>query len=375
VIFVSSFALAALSYYLVETPTRRWQPKRRPVAKVWLSGAVCMALVLCPAQLTEFHAKDFEDNILQIAYARGEDPADIGFGARATLHADELGYNPFGQVDSNWAQFGGNVYFSGVKADPTGSWRYSAEVGATQPVDLVAEFGDINASKTILVIGDSLSEMWYPAIDIAARNLGYKVIAANCIRSAGALYALDDTYDDSFKQNAQITSSVKRTNSRYQWIKDNLWDKADIVIVGISSFPFYPKEDNPGFPANAAKRLADTFHELQTLTGHKPILLQASPWITDLESKQQYLNSLNNIYPSADLIGYMNRAYDCLDKIGEADSCTYLKVEPILFDADGNVHTQIGGIPVYRDTMHVNSLYSISAGEYFLVELERIMAA
>jgi hypothetical protein len=381
IIFIVSLAMAALSYYIIEQPTRkmfmenkrniRASQKNYSTLKAFAFGVICLTLVIVPTRVIEVHALDFSKNVVAKAFERAEDTNDISFGARATHHIDELSYNPYGKVDRSWAQFA-TSYVHGTKNDiDSFSHAYGIDASSTLPDDFIGKpFGDTKSDKTLLVLGDSHSEHWYPAIDVAAKKIGYKVVAANVIYGAGGLFEFSWASDTwKYEGDQSTVLSIKKNNDRYKFIIKDLVPQADCILVGVSSKNWKGDNSTPARPADYAEKIAATFVSMAEVTGKKPILLQDNP-IFSKYSKENISSLTRNDASFRPDYGQMDKLYNRLREIGMEDTFTYLRTESLFIDpATGMAHTQIGGIPVYYDSSHVNTLYSASAGEYFASKL------
>jgi peptidoglycan/LPS O-acetylase OafA/YrhL len=373
-IFIASLAVATVSYFLIENPTRNFMIKSpRPIKAsliTCLCGAILLCMILVPANLQAIRAANFTDDIVTKAFNRAQAPDDFAFGTRAVLHQDELDYDPWGRVDREWSQFGSS-HFSGSAVSPDSSYGFDTSINSKVPVDFIGVFGDEKATKTILVLGDSYSQQWYPAIDVAARNLGYKVVAANSITAGGGMFALEtidgeDTFAINKEQGAIY--SVKRACDMFNFIKEHLWAKADVVIVGVSPVYFTLSGDSPQTSEDANVKLAQTFKDITAVTGCRPLLIQGIPVIGGSGDQTVFINRIDK--EIVDYDEYMNRVYNSLKDIGETSVCEYIRIEHLFQDKNGVAHTQIGGVPVYFNTNHVSTLYSASVGEYFTNKLQ-----
>lgn len=379
-ILLAAIVFAWASYKLVETPARHYKPKKAAIVKIWAMGILCLAIVFVPANIIKMRTADYTEHIVQKAFERAINPNDIGFGARATQHRKDKGVpdNPYGRVNLDWTKFGseyvhGTMDSVDIGADLSSSITYNCKENSTTPTNIIGEFGDKNATKTILVLGDSFSKQWYPAIDIAARNLGYKVIAANSIYSNGSLFEMGNEFGETWTYGTGLKISIKRSNDRFYWIRDNLWAKADVVIIGIFPGCFSQTNANPQSLMDAPSKFASTLRDIQKSTGRKAILIQSPPKIVGWSDKRDYMNNFDKVSKNPKAL--MNLVNDKLIIAGAQDAFIYLKVESLFLDDGGNAHTQIGGVPVYFDAEHINTLYSASAGEYFTKQLSDLIAA
>jgi hypothetical protein len=124
-------------------------------------------------------------------------------------------------------------------------------------------------------------------------------------------------------------------------------------------------------PSDASTRLAATLEGLYAVTGTKPVLIQAPPRIEGYDGQTAYVDKMDKV--STGVEEYMNRVYDKLEGAGALDTFEYLEVSSLFLDDGGSSHTQIGGVPVYNDAAHINTLYSASAGEFFTERLRVII--
>jgi hypothetical protein len=374
IIFFASILLAWLSYRFVETPFRGVGKKSgsfyKRVVSVWVAGVICMTAVLVPAHTMETHAVSVTKNIVQEAFERSMDPKDIGFGARATQHRGENGVleNPYGQTDKNWAQFA-QAHFSGTIDSP--EWKeFRSSTSHASDISDYSEFGDLNSDKTILVLGDSYSAQWYPALDIAGRNLGYRVLAANSVLCFGGMFELPDEVGDEWKVDDD-TRNKARANARVRWIRDNLWQEADVVVFAWAPFMVPWKLENASYPFNIAEKLREALLEIRGITNAKPIMIQANPIINKHNDNVAYINRIDEMSENDN--DYMDFTYHKLESVNALNDFEYLKVESLFVDDEGFSHSQIGGLPAYCDYTHINTLFSASAGEYFTHELDKII--
>jgi DNA-binding protein len=368
-LFAAGILLAWLSYRLVESPFRHLKLERkREKLRVALVGIVCLTLIVVPSRLVEVRAIDLTENVVERALERAADPGDIYFGARATQHT-AAGSSPYGKIDPEWAQFGSS-FFGGR---PFGINPYTNDISDDQPVSKAGELGAITSDKTILFIGDSYSEQWYSAIHIAACNLGFKVIAAASTTCGSGVFELDYDFGETWVFSDGSEKSVAKANERFNYIRNELWPKADIVIVAVSPAYYTGTNTNPENSPLAGTKLAQTLTALNETIGKKPILIQAIPIIAGFneQTDQIYIDARDKRF--ADVTEYMDRVYTLLQKEGVADVVEYLRVDSLFLDDEGYAHTQIGGLPVYYNNGHINALYSASAGEYFTEELRRII--
>jgi hypothetical protein len=283
------------------------------------------------------------------------------------MHRGEKGVpdNPYGETDTEWAQFATTVVH-GTQESMTDLGDFNAVYSSSETFNNHTISGLKEADKTILVIGDSHSMMWYPALDVAAGELGYRLILAGTYNAAGGLYPLTDDFSDGSLSGDEREVQVRQANMRFDWIRENLWPEADVVIVGISSdyFTGEYKYQNAARSYAAAGEIARTFEEIEKITGRKPVLIQDIPFIADYSPEYvSWLDKEDHAFVPDD--AQMDGLKNALHAMGKEGAFAYLAIRDIIADRDGVAHTQVGGVPVYYDDTHVNTLYAASAGEYF----------
>jgi cellulose biosynthesis protein BcsQ len=176
---------------------------------------------------------------------------------------------------------------------------------------------------------------------------------------------------DNQHPDAETKKNVQRANKRFNWIKDNLWAEADVVIIAVAPTYFTLEGTSTSNSPAAPEKLAQTIEDITAMTGNKPILIQSIPRIWDYDGQISYIDNQDKV--SEDEDEYMNRVYYLLQETDSRNSFEYLHIEDLFLDDSDAAHTQIAGIPVYYNVMHINSLYSASAGEYFTEQLRELI--
>jgi hypothetical protein len=100
-------------------------------------------------------------------------------------------------------------------------------------------------------------------------------------------------------------------------------------------------------------------------------LIQDTPSISGYSNQTIWIGKIDKESSGTEKQTYL--LYDKLAGIGATDTFHFLETGALFFDDNGNSHTQIGGVPVYCDGSHINTLYSASAGEYFTEELKKLL--
>ncbi|TWG95127.1 peptidoglycan/LPS O-acetylase OafA/YrhL [Nocardioides sp. J9] len=170
VALVVIFALSAASYYLVEQPFRqgvRWRPRMRAITLYPVSLVLVVATALGSQAWVDARLADLADNpgISVSDYGRDDlsrDPA-VALVEASVLAAEEDrpvpgGVRPeLGAVRESVAPLGECDYRTGTRE--------------------LCPFGDPDAERTIVVMGDSHARHWSPALTAIGEEHGYAVYA------------------------------------------------------------------------------------------------------------------------------------------------------------------------------------------------------
>jgi len=364
-LLVGSVGLAYLSYRFIEQTTRKlhWKPM-----KVYLAGIACLLVVLVPSYLAKADADNHIDNVIPIAFEKSEN--DVCFGARATYNQDECG-NPFGIVDKQWSQFAMTTFMAvKEKTNLYKQCNVDSRINMSDTFDYYCEFGDTSSKKILLMLGNSFSQQWYPAFDIIGKKLGYKIIGANSVTCASGLFEI--------KYKLKEVADVEICNKRFNWIKENLWAKADVVVMATRSVYFSDenKKNSQQEKDSAIKEIAKNIMEIEKITGRAPILIQAIPYIDikgtfskkDLEKCIVTTNCTTQRSDQSE----MDLLYSKVVELYPEIKLGYIRIEDLLCD-DAGCHTHVNGLPVYYNNLHLNTMFSASTSEYLIKELSRIL--
>ncbi|MFW6867538.1 acyltransferase family protein [Nocardioides sp. CPCC 206347] len=161
-------ALSAASYHLVEEPFRRgvrWKPRMRAVGLYPISLALVIGSAFGARAWVDHQIAGLSDNpeISTTDYQReglSDDPT-VALVQASVLAAKD-----------------GRPVPGGLKPDlgrlresvaPLGDCDYTLEVTKLCP------FGDVDAKRSIVVVGDSHGRMWGPALNVIGKKYGYAV--------------------------------------------------------------------------------------------------------------------------------------------------------------------------------------------------------
>lgn len=238
-------------------------------------------------------------------------------------------------------------------------------------IDNLCYLGDTKSDKTILLWGDSHAMHFSDALDIAAKQLGYKLVVAVRFACPPLEFSEGDTRvvhlgDGEFALE-HSSGCVKRNNFV---LNSDVFKNADLVLL--SSLYF-----SPSLPApfeGPLKVFADNFQRL----GDKKIavvsdvpLIQtfpdAVPAIT--LNKQAYMLRREILSIEKRSVATNDRFFESLDKAG----VNYIKMDTTdRFCKDDKCYLAVGSLPVYRDG-HITGSYSKTLGPWFARELKKAL--
>ncbi len=170
VIIAASLVLAVVTTRFVEEPVRSWRWPSVQRRRTSLIVAVALALVVAPLSMWEHRVQALEEAAQQ--QTRADNP-----GAAALLPdfrfegSEDAVVTPLGSgLGAEWASVGGPCSEALMPVDPT--------------LESCVQTGDeATAEKTVLVLGDSHSQMWMTAVGEMARAnnwLAVSVHLPNC---------------------------------------------------------------------------------------------------------------------------------------------------------------------------------------------------
>ncbi|GAB3464664.1 SGNH hydrolase domain-containing protein [Kineococcus endophyticus] len=182
VVAAATLALAQATLVLVEDPSRR-SPRLRGRVRPLAAAAVASVLLLAVTGLASATSTT----------TRGDGPAAAapvlaGDGSVATLNAGLVAR----AVPANLAPGLDGASEDKPSASPVDgvSCHVGFEETAPRPTPGAAcAFGDVTASRTLVLVGDSHAYQWLPALDEVGRSQGYRVLSFT--KSGCPVYDLD----------------------------------------------------------------------------------------------------------------------------------------------------------------------------------------
>jgi peptidoglycan/LPS O-acetylase OafA/YrhL len=353
---LAALGVAAASLVLVENPVRRHQGLRRhphrglTVGLALTAGAAAAALLASAAPPTVDTAAAAQD--VPAAMARASDPARYlaGLIAAAPRH-DTLPAN----LTPALAQ---------VKADKPRPYAEKCHLGFTDvaPPGPCA-YGDVRASRTVVLFGDSHAAQWFPALQDIAVAQGWRLLS----RTKSACSAADVlTY----------YAALKRTYTECQaWRRLQLAAmrtlRPDLVIVS-SSF----NTDRPvGVPAGDEVPLwrdgwRRTLRSL-TGTGAAVAMLVDTPFRTNsppdcLAVHPQRMSACADPAPVT-----LRRPAERAAAAQEALDAGVTVIDPLPWVCGAVCPVVLGNLLVYRDANHLTTVYARMLGPLLLSRLPR----
>ncbi len=228
----ATFALSFVTYRYVETPFRTGRPAkalRVPRALVLYPATMTLVVLTCAAAWgwTGYQGGEHGDNPAITVAASSDDADDEDH------HAEDDEDHHAGAVDLVRASVDAALRNQAVPSDLTPNLldiRDSvADVGECdyeQDVRLLCPRGDEDASRTVVVIGDSHARAWIPAFDVISEASGwraYYLVKPQCTAAHVTVAPLDD--------NRQFTEC----DAFQDWVVDQVDDlQPDLVVVASS---------------------------------------------------------------------------------------------------------------------------------------------
>lgn len=339
-----SLVLSSASYHLVEKTFQNWRLPGLRTLWFWPASVV---LVICVA-LGATMLADVRANAQQSA---------------AQEYFDEHGYQPVEGSDIDEVQ------------DTLDGAVEVAESGAPVPPDLdgdgirketwvdvvsrdcyastgdedtkVCEFGDVDATQTIAVIGDSHAAMWMPALDILGRDHGFRVVPFLKM-SCGAYPVVQDAngldQDDCDGFREFTTGELEKL------------DPDAIVIGSRGQFNMRDGVDGASIDEQWAQAVSEQVTAMRAIAESVVVLgdipVRAEPEPKDCVDSPGASQDQCLVAPE----GREQASNAITEEEAEAAGATYIDTMPFVC-ADEMCPLFAGDIAIYEDASHLNRLW------------------
>jgi hypothetical protein len=270
---------------------------------------------------------------------------DLCFGAIALDHQDLCA-----------SSYGGSTPMAERIVDKIQDCGLSDNLANKEPPEVVSNiscaYGDLTASRYLLVIGDSHVGMLMPALNIVGKHYGYKVLV---FWGSGRNFHLSLVQDYSGSPYAKIL------DMRLQHVLELEKNASATIISFVQS-------------GNRADDYSESYYNgmldfLPKLT-HKPIIIEDVPNDATVSDDQS-----NTCFQTGEQCTFSSINYD--------QNNTLTRLKTALPDAfhilpmrsrycrDDACYLTIGGIPVYTDDNHITHTYSITLAPYVGRQIEQ----
>ncbi|MGO4523765.1 acyltransferase family protein [Microvirga sp. 2MCAF35] len=212
---------------------------------------------------------------------------------------------------------------------------------------LACAYGDPNAKRKIVMIGDSHAGHFYPAFEELARKGS---IYFQGLSKSACLFSLEAFYHPTFKR--LYTECLEWSKNVIAWLER---ERPDLVLI--SQSPLYPETTSPGIVQAWSRLLA---------MGLDVRFVRPTPWL--------------DFDPDKCLINHRNWSIDCAPKRDVAFKpdlpgttasqlkLSILDITSYLCDRE-RCPVVVGGIIVYRDRHHLTATFARSLSGAFEKEL------
>jgi len=323
-----SLVLASASYYLVERPARRWRFTAKHTWRTVGIGAVVTALAVGVAFVPSVRAQAVAEQ-------------------QATAAQALLAAKPSGFGAAAWDTAGGAAFVDGKSIVPVparaGSDRQDrkgcfGEVAAASTPRCVQ--GDVKATRTVALVGDSHAEQWLRSLDAMAKRTGWRLVTyvkKSCpFTSVPRVLERQGTSDCIAANKATLASLLR--------------EKPQAVITEDWTGSSYVADPRPGF--------ADVFRQLQA-TGSRVIVVRDTP-TPSLPGGQMVRDCVAAHLDHPQVCD--SRSKKDLRVDGAVDAArtvpgTWVVDVSDRFCAEGVCPAVIGNVLVYRDANHAGDTF------------------
>jgi hypothetical protein len=372
-----SIVLATFSYFFIEQSFRKSKslgnkPKNIPVyfAMVLISAFILTSSNLvynsannADAQIfsdlheranravnAEFAYNSADSNNISALHREGYNERDLCYGAIAIDHLDicEDVFNT-APLSSDATQY----YSDAFMIDNCFLTKAKVDSGVAGLDKMLCTFGDTDADRYILVVGDSHAVMLLPALDIIAKHHKYKILGI--LGSGGDRNGLQ--HCSPVGVNIDKTCSIAA--KAHQDYALELAKDASLIIMGfIQNVHRSPYDMNYNGMAMLLKELP-----------HKPIVIEDSPVYDDSQMTECLTHGQNctgdaDAYDNQNLITVLEKDFP--------DSFTTIPMKSRYCDGD-QYSRIIGGASVYTFSNHISQTYSITLAPWIEKQLGTLL--
>lgn len=366
-ILPGSVLLASLSYYLIEQPCLRIKNRNTLLYGVGLF----LVVLLLAAYATYNYGMNtggqdrveinnrLQSSITNILEGSAITP-DMCLGSISIDHP-EVCQSTFGQVNAGLLQDAGRDLDEATKCD---------NVLFSTP-DKICVLGKVDSDKSVLLWGDSHAMHFSNALDIAAKQLGIKLVVAVRSSCPPLLFTESDAQKVFDQGNEQLVRNAPGCWKRNSWVVSSReFQTAEIVILSSVYFSAAEHKHN-------AHLFADNFAAL----GSKNIVfIRDVPQIAvypdfvpaDLKNKSEFMLNKGVYSVPKSHVSVGDELFAALDEA----KANYFRLDTTdRFCKDDKCYLAIGSIPVYRDGGHLSGTYSTSLGPWFVKQIREIQQA
>jgi peptidoglycan/LPS O-acetylase OafA/YrhL len=331
-LMVLALGVSALSYWLIETPARRSRQSDRRWIVAGLSGSAGVAalatvlLITMPALIgagRPVQAPDLDQNgtvRLQQALQAADRATDVPENLFPTLElaAEDAPGTSFNDCHLDYLD--------------------------TDPPPCV--YGDPAGKRTVVLVGDSHAEQWFPALDLAARDQGWRLISWT--KAACSIADVPQFSDVLRREFTECLAWRESITARILAVQP------DLVISSQSNIVPDARTDDQAWAAGTARALA-RFQQADipvTYLGDSPSLRQNAPdCVADHLADVGACSTPRTIAAPAH-----GRAEELRSALTAADVTV---VEPAdWFCTATSCPVVVGNLLVYRDGSHFSRTYS-----------------
>jgi peptidoglycan/LPS O-acetylase OafA/YrhL len=333
-LLVITFAVAAASYVVVEQPFRRqqWRPSR------WFALAGGSAALVAIVGL------------LAISFPR---PA-VGPGpAVATLRLSGTVSQQEGQIrDAVAAGLAARAVPNNLHPDLAHAFGDGPVIpgdcflGVSRTTVGPCVYGDPQASRTVVMFGDSVMAQWLPALDLVGKQNHWRVVSWG--KESCTINDVLVPYIRTGQPYPQCRTWRDKTIQRIRALRPQ------VVLVG--GFLYY---DDPGVPVDRWTALTlDTVRAVSAPGTTVDYLMPDALPVRDMPSC--LATHLRSPSTCSIPVAAASAPADRRSALAAAlDAAHVTVVDPMtLMCADGGCPAILGNVPVYRDTTHVTATYA-----------------
>lgn len=335
---IATMGLAALTGWAVEDRFRYAAPDVRNLGLLCIAITIPFVTSLSLAGFSTIHLKETAANMESIAASQMAQP-----GSMTTALGN----------DNSWAYYSiPEMYESGCHSD----------FGSSAKLCLFGTTG--SQAIRIALVGDSHATQLAPGLKLAAEGFGatlFTLLQSSCSLDSGYVASSAVLSE---KTTSYIKKCEKFTKSSLTFLKRI---QPDVLILAAASLPRPIASASANGSSHATIEMLD--HLQAILPGSQIVVFEDPPRASVLSNLDVFYCATRSMDEECPEAPKVSAFWDRLTEVARLKGLAVLSIRTELC-ASGTCKKSVDGIPVYRDSNHLNAAYSMRLAPYWTSLME-----